>query len=410
MASLHRLGKKGIYTAMWRDAKGKQWKRSTETTDRKTAQGIADNWERLANTPPAQVTMQQVQRVIAEIYRSVTGNAMASSQAAAYIRSWLDIRKPELATLTFSKYTQVLEHFLSSMAAAQRGDISIHEVVKQDVLRWRKELLTEISSGTVNNYIKILRQPLSQAKEDGLIADNAAKQVKAVKASATGKRKPYKHAQLSQVLECCDDEWKSMVVFGYYTSQRLGDIALLKRKQVDLLNHRVTFVTGKRGRTVIVEMNEDFHNWVLSQPTTDNPEDYVHPRAAGFVLATKSRKGTGTLSNQFGVILWKAGLRKEKPYKAKKPESGPSRRRDQHELVFHSLRHTLTSDLANADVSRVVMMDIVGHDSVEVNQIYTHIDAKSKRNAMKRLPNITPGNKGKQLDLGLDGAEGEVKK
>jgi integrase len=59
-----------------------------------------------------------------------------------------------------------------------------------------------------------------------------------------------------------------------------------------------------------------------------------------------------------------------------------------NELSFHSLRHTLTSDLKNAGVSEVIAMDWVGHDSRAISRVYTHISSSAKRDALKQLPNV----------------------
>ena len=44
--------------------------------------------------------------------------------------------------------------------------------------------------------------------------------------------------------------------------------------------------------------------------------------------------------------------------------------------------------LKNAGVSEAVARDIVGHDSAAVSRLYTHIDDKSKREAVNKLPAI----------------------
>ena len=44
--------------------------------------------------------------------------------------------------------------------------------------------------------------------------------------------------------------------------------------------------------------------------------------------------------------------------------------------------------LKNAGVSDSVTRDIVGHDSVAVSRVYTHIDAGTKLAAMEKLPVI----------------------
>jgi integrase len=58
------------------------------------------------------------------------------------------------------------------------------------------------------------------------------------------------------------------------------------------------------------------------------------------------------------------------------------------EISFHSLRHTNVSLLKNAGVSDAVAQDLVGHESAEVSRLYTHIEDKTKRRAVNKLPVI----------------------
>jgi integrase len=52
------------------------------------------------------------------------------------------------------------------------------------------------------------------------------------------------------------------------------------------------------------------------------------------------------------------------------------------------LRHSLTSALANSDVPEEIRRRIVGHDSKEVHQIYTHHERKTLAAALEKLPNV----------------------
>ncbi|MEQ1842384.1 MAG: tyrosine-type recombinase/integrase [Verrucomicrobiales bacterium] len=58
-------------------------------------------------------------------------------------------------------------------------------------------------------------------------------------------------------------------------------------------------------------------------------------------------------------------------------------------ISFHSLRHTTTSLLKNAGVSPAIVEEFVGHDSAEMNRVYTHIELESMRKAAELLPDVT---------------------
>ena len=62
--------------------------------------------------------------------------------------------------------------------------------------------------------------------------------------------------------------------------------------------------------------------------------------------------------------------------------------RTNYERSFHSLRHTLTSWLADSNVSPEIRMQIIGHKSQDVHSLYTHLDAKTLKKAMSGVPGL----------------------
>ncbi len=73
-------------------------------------------------------------------------------------------------------------------------------------------------------------------------------------------------------------------------------------------------------------------------------------------------------------ILEKAGIDPEKvPGKGK---------RMIRKKTFHSLRHTLTSQLANAGVSKEIRMKILGHTSEGSHDQYTHLEFDALKKAI----------------------------
>jgi integrase len=76
------------------------------------------------------------------------------------------------------------------------------------------------------------------------IADDPGEFVDPVRAKGErqGKRL-FKLEQLRVLLEVADPEWRSMILFGLYTGQRLGDIARLTWANLDLPGQRLRLTT-----------------------------------------------------------------------------------------------------------------------------------------------------------------------
>jgi len=61
------------------------------------------------------------------------------------------------------------------------------------------------------------------------------------------------------------------------------------------------------------------------------------------------------------------------------------------ESQLPQFRHTTTSLLKNAGVSPAIAEEFVGHDSAEMNRVYTHIELDAMKKAAGLLPDVTAG-------------------
>ena len=58
-------------------------------------------------------------------------------------------------------------------------------------------------------------------------------------------------------------------------------------------------------------------------------------------------------------------------------------------LTFHSLRRSFNSALANAGLPKEVRMKLTGHSTKAMNEVYTHIQIDTLKNAVGALPLFT---------------------
>jgi site-specific recombinase XerD len=90
------------------------------------------------------------------------------------------------------------------------------------------------------------------------------------------------------------------------------------------------------------------------------------------------------LSLTFRGIIDATGIE----YATKAPQ-GP-RGRKVHAVGFHSLRHSFNSHLADLGVSQEIRQLLIGHASKSVNDRYTHMQLNTLREAIEKLPPLTP--------------------
>jgi integrase len=109
-----------------------------------------------------------------------------------------------------------------------------------------------------------------------------------------------------------DPEWRSLVRFGFYTGQRLGDLAALRWSNIDLATGEIRFVTAKTGRRMIIPLSDGLRR-IASLAPSDQTDAVIHPRAFAILEANGN---ASMLSRQFGELLSVAGLRAKAPHQS----------------------------------------------------------------------------------------------
>ena len=383
MASLRRLSNSPYWIACFTLPDGRRTQRSTGTTDKRCARKIADAFDDAARQARAgKLTESRARKTIADIYGLANADALPSSKINVFFADWLRRKKIEAGSpKTHQRYSAVIERFLRFLGFRANRDIA--HLTSKDIASFRDELSKQLTIGTVNISVKIIRAALAQARRDGLVDVNEGERVTLLKRTSKFERRPFTLKELKRILEVADDEWRGMILCGFYTGQRLGDIAALCWNNVDLWRHELRFVTSKTGRRQIIPMARPLASYLESLPASDDPSAPLFPRA----YSTRQRNiPTGTLSNQFYRILVAAGLARARPHTS--TGKGRASKREQNELSFHCLRHTTTSLMKNAGVSSAIVQEFIGHQSETVSQQYTHIESEAMRRAADLLPQL----------------------
>ena len=384
MASIWKHPKSRFWTACYTDRDGRQRKRSTKTTDRRAALRVAQDLE---DAHRLNLTGHQVRRLYSETALTLAGEGFASQGTKDFMEGWIQRREPELAKSSVSAYRQAITKFLGHLG--ERENVPLDRLTEKDVLSFRDALGAEFAPVTANNLLKMLRVILRAARLDGLMQADIAARVKilrAVKDEGEGRR-GFTLEELRTVLAVAGEgEWRTLILLGLYTGQRLGDVAGLRWSAVDLVAGDVRFITRKTRRSVLVPICTPLREHLLALSAPDDPAAPVLPRAAGL--------GVSHLSREFGELLARAGLREERTHERRKERTG--QRRELNALSFHSLRHSATSIMKNAGVSAAVVMDIIGHDTAEMSAHYTKIERGAKLAALEMMPELSlPGAAGK---------------
>jgi integrase len=375
------------WIACFTDINGRRLKKSTKIKaierNRLKALKVAEKYEEAARKKR---TAAQVRRVIAELHSQITGEDLPFKSFRKYLKEWIDEKKGETSVATIHFYDSNAKKFLRFLGV--RADKDISEITKKDILDFRRmEAARGLAPKTVNHSVKFLRMVFNKAWTDDIISDTPAKGVKTLKKSREKARRPFSQDEIRSVLRVADDEWKSMVLFGLFTGQRLGDIACLTWNDIDLQAQEVRLMARKTGLNVKIPIAGPLKKHIATLTPGDKPSSSVHPNAAEIM---RSQGKSGGLSNQFAKILARAGLREKQPH-TKTHGQGRGVGSNKERLSFHSLRHTAVSMMKAAGIPEATVMELVGHESVEMSRLYSHVGYAELKRASESFPDIMAG-------------------
>ena len=384
MAFLFKRERSQYWHAGWKDEKGKRINRSTKlpakANRRREAQKIADQFE---DTSRRLRTAVQVRQVITDLHQQVTGEEILSKSVENYAEMFLATKIGETSEATLKSYKTNLRDFMDWLGERRSEDLN--DIRSTDIASYRNNLLVRVSQSTATNKIKSLRAMFTAAKQEGLCLQDPTANLKLKRKSDNDgniQRRPFTVEELKLIREEATGEWESMILFGLYTGQRLGDLATLRWNHIDLQSEELRLQTNKTGRSVTIPLAAPLLNYLVTKAVTpDDPNAFLHPE-----LAEAYAKSSSTVSNQFTSLLVQCGLRKSASHSSK--NKGRNTKREKSTLSFHSLRVTAVTMLHEAGVPAATVEEWVGHDSTEVHQTYIKIGRESLMKASSSLPAI----------------------
>jgi integrase len=376
MASIHKRPNSPFYYAAWRTKTGRLILRSTKQTDRTRALEVAMAAERAEKLAAKDMlTEVQVRKILGDVLeRCGNGETLRQHTIADYFETWLKSKR--VGEGSAKTYRFAVQSLLESLG--DRANRPLEALSVEDIKTWIARDGT--SQATVTLYGGIIRSALKEARLEGLIIRNPAEVVKLPKKGKGGvKRGVFTPTEIKILIDAAEDEWKTMILFGYYTGARLSDCATMRWADLDMANGMLVHQQGKTGHEVSIPLHPELRARLEAVATGDQAQEYVLPGLASEVIAGRNG-GRNGLSDTFIQIALKAGL-------DLRPVTGAGGRQ-QYKRTFHALRHSFTSALANAGVSPELRQKLTGHTSADVHRGYTHFELQTLREAVEKLPKL----------------------
>src|SRR5215467_4595186 len=280
--------------------------RSTKTRDKKQALEICRAWHKAAlkarnGKLSVDAAREVIARGVSDVFTAANIEPMESATVKSWCEKWLETKSIEAEESTHARYRRIVDRFLELIGAKGKRDLSTLQT--SEIARFRDREAKELSRATANLSLKVLRVCFGEAVRQGLLGVNPAVRVAVLKLRDKSARRAFTLSEIKRILKACGDdaEWRGLVLFGLYLGQRLGDLAKLTWRAVNLETGEIAFTTRKTGRRIVLPLVQPLADYLASLAASDNPNDFIFPNAA-------SAKRTASLSNQFREILVEAGL------------------------------------------------------------------------------------------------------
>ena len=159
---------------------------------------------------------------------------------------------------------------------------------------------------------------------------------------------------------------------------RVEEVAHLRLQDLDLAQRRILVCCGKGNKDRIVYISHDAHRALLN---------YLRSRSSSKV-GEVFLVGKGTYR---GTSISVRGIQKRIEYYARKTGL---------KLSCHHLRHTMATQLLNADADLVTIQDLLGHTRIKTTQRYARVsNLKVQRDYYKAMEVIVQ--KSTEEDIGI---------
>jgi site-specific recombinase XerD len=372
MASLKRISNSPYWIACFRKANGKSTCRSTkiEATEKKYQQAynIAVAFEEAYR---ATQVIGHAGKVLAEIAKEISSGS-DSLRAIEFSNEWYSNASRTLSKGTVAVYRTPTTRWVDWLAAEGLSESHIGQITRQHIVAFRNHCADTWGPGPSTSAVGVVRQILESAVLGGTLQTNVANKIDKIADEENDfEREPFTPDDLQALWQAADDklEWRTMLMLGLYTGQRLVDLARLRWSSIDLEAGEIRIKTGKTQRRQTNLIPTPLANWLQAiQPKDLDPEELVSPSFEG-------TRGT-TLSKMFLKIMSKAEI---------SPRIVRTAGRDRKTKSFHSLRHTLPSMLARQGAAPKTIQEIVGHSSASTTAHYTHAERDQIEQALAGL-------------------------
>jgi site-specific recombinase XerD len=280
---------------------------------------------------------------------------METTELIRYGRS---LKRKNYSAHTVKNYMNIMDHFVRCLRAP------IKEVTRQDIGVYVDQLLRKHRTAkTITCHLQTIRLFFDYLiNEEGIAMNNPVARISLRLPKPLPRH--LKDGQVTTLFTVITDvRDKAMFMVMLRCGLRVEEIAKLSIDAIDLKRRQLFVFNGKGGKDRVVYLSEDAQSLL---------EAYLKKRVSKVKGLFLVQKGPMT-----GKPISVRGIQKRIEYYAKK--SGLN-------VSCHQLRHTMATQLLNADAALVTIQDLLGHGQITTTQRYCRVsNLKVQRDYYKAI-------------------------
>lgn len=254
---------------------------------------------------------------------------------------------------------------------ARFGNTLLNELKKTDLEGFQTSLKREdLSYSYIDNIVTQAHVMVKTAYSNDIISHDALKPFiitkRILKKNSNARNRILTYKEFKDLAQDAPDHLKGIIVMGYYTGMRKGEILGLTWNRVDLEKReiRLEAIDTKTGDPRTCPIGKELLSILQALPSRlKSPYVFIY---------------NGDPIKNIKKSLQTACERAKIPYGRKKKNG----------ITFHDIRHTFNTCARKAGIAEPVIMAITGHETREMFDRYNKIDSQDIRQAMNRIENF----------------------
>jgi integrase len=283
---------------------------------------------------------------------------------------WVEAKRLEIRKSSIQNYLQCINNWIVPIL----GDHEVENITKKELQQFIIDFASNHKQNTVINITKPLSGSFKWAEENGLICTSPWKNIKIPQDFSEKEIIVFSQDEVKRILAASSDYKKDIILLGYRTGMRIGEILVLKWEDINLTEG---FLTIKRTLSGYSENNLE-----ITAPKTKKSRRRVdldkitiqmfknrYDKKEGYIFSKKDGSIYSRQSINLPQICRNIGI---------EPRS------------FHALRHTHATILLSAGVHPKVVQERLGHAKISTTlDTYSHLVPGMQQAAINVFDKIT---------------------